>query len=268
MGFYKLPIREILDAATGVCVVFAAADGVVADEEVAAAAAQLVVLSNGALDVVEAAERFVAAAQALRSMDVPAYLEGLVEGLDPEARRLVVQVAAGVCAADGQVSADEKALYDQLVALAGVDFSDAENILADAEDERRRAKERASDAARVREALHARGWIDPYAALREAGVAVVGGGDAFQLQNAAGHLLRLEHYVEHGAFEFHVADASDEGPDYAFEYGDALDETLAAIFAVQNDVTVATADAAVRRVAAVCPDVYFTSNGDMERVTP
>jgi tellurite resistance protein len=268
MSLFKLDVSEMIDTIAGVCMCFASADGTVADAEMKTAAAQLVLLSKGALDVDEATERLVQASFELKGEGADPYLQRLVAPLGADDRKVLLQVAAAVVVADGVVHADEKRLYDRLVALTGAAVADAARLLADAADDHRRAAARGDDAARVKRALLAKGWIDPFAALRGAGVVVSGGGDAFQFANAAGHLVRLEHYVEHRAFELHVTDARDAGADYACEYGDALDATLAAIVAVQDTVTLANVAAAAKRVAAVCPTVYCTSDGEMERVTP
>jgi uncharacterized tellurite resistance protein B-like protein len=268
----ELSIRDRPVDLAGACYCVAAADGELHESEARQLAEQVHELA-GEGHSIDDIERMVREAhEGLERGGLDAYLRGLGRGMSVEARSQLLGAAAAIAGADGTLAKEERYVYFKLAAALGFRHDNADAILSAVTAAPPVTKRSASleggppsaETARLSAALRAAGWTDPREPLVEAGIEVGGFGAAvFQYRGPGGALLRLEHHPEEQTLHFRVTDEADVGSDLVILYGAKLDELLAVVVAMQDELTPQNLDEHRRKIADVCPDVRLLAETEL-----
>lgn len=129
-----------------------------------------------------------------------------------------------------------------------------------------------ADAVLVDTTMRGAGWVGAFDGFAGTDVQVSGFGEvALQLPNEEAHaLLRLEYHAKgpDGVQElhFHVSDESDSGVDFVLRAPGQLADVLAAIVAVQQQLSLDTVGEIVPSIADVCAEAYIVRDGHLQRI--
>lgn len=241
-------------AEVGLCLLLAAADGEVSDDELLALTTRIGALLGQ--DFVAGLEELVERElEDISAGGVDAYVERLPGRIPEPLRFEALRAACEVACADGLSPEEEDMLRDAGKALevdvaaihAAIGYRKTMPADGDAHtdepDERTRV---------IEDRLGARGWSDPTKELRAAGIApTIFGASSLEYRSPSGHLLRVEHHTCDGSVHLHVLDASDSGPEYVIFPGGCEADVADAIVAMQDEVSVANAAARVAALGAV-----------------
>jgi tellurite resistance protein len=247
-------------AEVGLCLLLAAADGEISDDELAVLTTRVGKLLGEDFPLRELEGVLEGEMEAIAEIGVDAYLEKLPPRILAERRFEALRAACEVACADGLSPEEEEMLRAAGVALdidvATIVGTTGYKKTLHAGDKDAHEDEPNERTREIAERLLASGWTDPLKELRDAGIGVSGfGALALQYECPNGHLLRLEHHTCDGSLHFHVTDATDNGPDYViFAEGRELD-AVGAIVALQDSVSVETLDQhlpALSRLGRVC----------------
>jgi uncharacterized tellurite resistance protein B-like protein len=235
-------------AEVGLCLLLAAADGEISDDELAVLTTRVGKLLGDDFPLRDLEGVLEGEMEAIAEVGVDAYLDKLAARIEPERRFEALRAACEVACADGLSPEEEEMLRAAGVALE-VDVATIvgttgykKTLHARHPDDKNAHEDEPNERTReIAERLFASGWTDPLKELRDAGIGVAGfGALALQYECPNGHLLRLEHHTCDGSLHFHVTDATDSGPDYViFAEGRELD-AIGAIVAIQDRVSVDT----------------------------
>ncbi|MBX3187966.1 MAG: tellurite resistance TerB family protein [Labilithrix sp.] len=250
-----------VEAEIGLCLLLAAVDGEISEEELAALTDRVGELLGDDFDPMRLPGLVEGELATIEEQGVDDYVAALPARIAPERRHEALRAACAVACADG-LAPEEEEVVRQVAAVLALD---ADAIIAsvgarndtihtggddDHEDDPN------DETKLIADRLGERGWIDPMQALRDAGINVGGfGALSLQYQGPKGHLLRLEHHTCDGSVHFHVEGASDTGADFVlFPEGREAD-LLDAILAMQDELTLDTLEhriGALLEVARVC----------------
>lgn len=198
---------------------------------------------------------------ALRTTKEEDYLAEVAQAFQGGFKRDALIVAYRICAADGAIKPPEAAAFRKLAQAMGLSGHELEAL----ESMARRA---AADAhpgpdalavARVK-ALLTRGWRDPFADARAAGLEPDWYDASVAWFSPSGAVLRLDLDAEAHALHVHLGALHLVVP-----YGAKLDELLALVDDVKETLGPETLDVYLPRLTALCGDVFVERDGQLVR---
>lgn len=231
-------------AEVGLCLLLAAADGEVSDDELLVLTTRIGKLMGD--DFVGGLEDLVEGElHAISDGGVDAYLAALSARIAEPRRVEALRAACEVACADGLSPEEEdmlraagRALDVDVAAIVGM-IGYRKTLHADSDAHTDEPDERTH---RIGERLGAGGWSDPMKDLRAAGIApTTFGAIALEYRAPNGHMLRVEHHTCDGSVHLHVLDPSDSGPEYVIFPEGREGELADAIVAMQDDISVSNA---------------------------
>jgi len=245
-----------IQAEIGLCLLFSAVDGEISEQELAALTDRVGLLLGDDFDPMRLPALLEGEMGSIEEQGVDDYVAKLPERI-PNARRYeAVRAACAVACADGLAPEEEEVVRQ----VCGVLDLDADTLI-DAVGSRNDTIGAAGDAhddepnentKLIADHLVKHGWIDPMQTLRDAGIGVSGfGAIALQYQVPNGHLMRVEHHTCDGSIHLHVTDESDTGSDLVLFPDGREGDVLAAVVAMQDDVTLANLEEHIKKLLAV-----------------
>lgn len=244
----------VASAEVGLCLLLAAADGAISDDELMVLTTRIGKLLGddfiGGLDELVEGELI-----AISDGGVDHYLAKLPARIADPRRVEALRAACEVACADGLSPEEEDMLRAAGKALV-VDVGAIVDMIG------YRKKLHADDDAHTDEPdertfvieayLGAHGWSDPMKELKNAGVApTTFGALSLEYRCPNGHMLRVEHHTCDGSVHLHVLDPSDSGPEYVIFPAGREVELADAIVAMQDEISVANAPARIPSLVAV-----------------
>ena len=202
----------------------------------------------------------------------PAFLADIAAALTGDFRRDALLVAFRVLASDHTIEPREEAAFRRLVEALGYDGPERD-ALASMAKASVQAMPEGVDAAGIElvKALTHRGWKDPFIELRAAGVEVHWFDVALQYvpsRVSAKTLLRLDLDAHERALHLHVTDENDVGPHVIAYYGRALADVVRLIDGVKEELSPESVELHLKKLYAVCPDLYLEGQGRLVRLGP
>lgn len=252
--------QRSIEAEIGLCLLFAAVDGEISEQELAALSDRVGVLLGDDFDPMRLPALVEAEMGTIEELGVDDYVAKLPARIAEGHRFEAVRAACVVACADGLAPEEE----DVVRQVCGVLAIDADTMIAGIggrhdtiSAERGEHDDPPNEQTkRIAHALRERGWLDPMQSLRDAGILVSGfGAVALQYESPTGHLLRLEHHTCDGSLHFHVTDAEENGTDLVLFPDGNESDLLDAIVAIQDEVTLDNLDEQLPkllRVSRVC----------------
>jgi uncharacterized tellurite resistance protein B-like protein len=234
--------QRSIEAEIGLCLLFAAVDGEISEQELAALSDHVGVLLGDDFDPMRLPALVEGEMGTIEELGVDDYVAALPQRIPEDRRFEAVRAACVVACADG-LAPEEEEVVRQVCGVLAID-ADAviervgarhDTIAAAGDDHEDEPNEQTKI---IGDRLRERGWVDPMQSLRDAGITVSGfGALALQYETPTGHLLRLEHHTCDGSMHFHVTDAEDSGTDLVLFPDGKESELLGAIVAMQDEVT-------------------------------
>jgi uncharacterized tellurite resistance protein B-like protein len=253
-------IQRSIEAEIGLCLLFAAVDGEISEEELAALSDHVGVLLGDDFDPMRLPALFEGEMGTIEELGVDDYVASLPERIPEERRLEAVRAACVVACADG-LAPEEEEVVRQVCGILAVD-ADAmiarvgarHDTIAAATNEH---DDEPNDQTKlIGDQLREHGWVDPMQALRDAGITVSSSGAiALQYENPRGHRLRLEHHTCDDSVHVHVTDEDESRTDLVLYPEGKERELLAAIVAIQDELTLDNLEqqlAKLLRIARVC----------------
>ena len=235
--------QRSIEAEIGLCLLFAAVDGEISEQELGALSDRVGVLLGDDFDPMRLPALVEGEMGSIEELGVDEYAAKLPERIPEERRFEAVRAACVVACADG-LAPEEEEVVRQVCGILGleanamIDLVGARNdtIAAEGDAHDDLPNERTEH---IVKRLGERGWVDPMQSMRDAGISVSGfGATALQYESPTGHLLRLEHHTCDDSIHLHVTDAEDSGTDLVlFSDDDRESELIDAIIAMQDVVT-------------------------------
>ncbi len=266
--------QRSIEAEIGLCLLFAAVDGEISEQELAALSDRVGVLLGDDFDPLRLPALVEGEMGTIEELGVDDYAAKLPERIPAERRFEAVRAACVVACADGLAPEEEEVVRQvcgilALDADALIDLVGARNDTIAASSGDSHDDEPNEQTEQIVKRLRERGWVDPMQSMRDAGISVSGfGAIALQYENPSGHLLRLEHHTCDDSIHLHVTDAEDSGTDLVlFSDDDREGELLDAIVALQDVVTLDNLEEQfpkLLRVARVCV-LHGESRVELER---
>lgn len=252
--------QRSIEAEIGLCILFSAVDGEISEKELGALSSRVGHLLGDDFDVMRLPALLERELGSISDNGVDDYVAKLPSRIPAERRYEAVRGACAVACADGLAPEEEEVVRqvcdildvdaDEVIVAVGA-RNDTISAAGDAHDDEPNAATKI-----IAEQLVGRGWTDPMQSMRDAGITVSGfGALALQYQSPNGHLLRVEHHTCDGSIHFHVTDDDDSGSDLVL-FADGRDKDLvAAISALQDEVSLENLEQHIRqlqKVARVC----------------
>ncbi|CAN5925028.1 hypothetical protein BH11MYX4_BH11MYX4_30930 [soil metagenome] len=239
--------QRSIEAEIGLCLLFAAVDGEISEQELGALSERLGVLLGDDFDPMQLPALVEGEMGTIEELGVDDYVARLPARIPLEHRSEAVRAACVVACADG-LAPEEEEVVRQVCAILAIDAdamiervgarNDTIAFAGDAHDDEPNAQ-----TALIGKRLGEHGWVDPMHSLRDAGITVSGfGAMALQYESPTGHLLRLEHHTCDGSIHLHVTDEEESGTDLVIAAEGKERELLDAIVSVQNDLTLDNLD--------------------------
>lgn len=252
--------QRSIEAEIGLCLLFAAVDGEISEQELAALSDHMGVLLGDDFDPMLLPALIEGEMGTIEDVGVDDYVAKLPERIPEDRRFEAVRAACVVACADG-LAPEEEEVVRQVCGVLAIDAdamidrvgarNDTISAAGDAHDDEPNAQ-----TALIVERLRERGWVDPMQSLRDAGITVSGfGAIALQYESPTGHLLRLEHHTCDGSIHLHVTDEDDSGTDLVLFPEGRESDLLDAIVAMQDEVTLDNLEPQLTkllRVSRVC----------------
>lgn len=264
--------QRSIEAEIGLCLLFAAVDGEISEQELAALSDRVGVLLGDDFDPMRLPALVEGEMGTIEELGVDDYVAKLPERIAEDRRVEAVRAACVVACADG-LAPEEEEVVRQVCGVLSID-ADAliagigaqhDTIAAAADEHDDDPNEQTK---LIAHELRGRGWVDPMQAMRDAGITVTGfGAVALQYESPTGHLLRLEHHTCDGSLHLHVTDADDSGTDLVLFPEGKESDLLGAIIAMQDEVTLDNLEQQLPkllRVSRVCV-LHGESLVEMER---
>jgi len=251
--------QRSIEAEIGLCLLFAAVDGEISEQELGALSDRVGVLLGDDFDPMRLPELVEGEMGTIEELGVDDYVAQLPDRIPIEHRFEAVRAACVVACADG-LAPEEEEVVRQVCAILAIDAdgmiervgarNDTIAAAGDAHDD-----EPNEQTALIGKRLVEHGWVDPMQSLRDAGITVSGvGAIALQYESPTRHLLRLEHHTCDGSIHLHVTDEEESGTDLVLAPGGKESEVVGAILALQDAVTLDNLDQhlpALLRIARV-----------------
>lgn len=196
---------------------------------------------------------------ALRTRREADYLAEVADAFQGGFKRDALIVAYRICAADGAIKPPEAAAFRKLAQAMGLTGHELEAL----ESMARRAAAAAHPgrdelgAAKVK-ALSTRGWRDPFADARAAGLEPEWFDASVAWFAPSGAVLRLDLDAEEHALHVHLGELHLVVP-----YGAKLDELLALVDDAKETLRAETLDVYLPKLKALCGDVFIERDGGL-----
>lgn len=254
-----MPLPTV-DAEIGLCLLLAAADGEISEDELAALTDRLGELLGDDFDPMQLPPLIEGELGSIEEHGVDDYVAKLPTRLPPGRRYEALRAACAVACADG-LAAEEEEVVRQVAEVLDIDADALISAVGARNDTLYEGHDDHSDDPNqetklIADRLGQRGWVDPMQTLRDAGINVGGfGALSLQYQGAKGQLLRLEHHTCDGSVHFHVADESETGADFVLFPEGRETDLLTAIVEIQDELTLDTLEQKLPKlmeVARVC----------------
>jgi len=198
----------------------------------------------------------------LRTSGEEAFLAEVAKAFEAGHKHDALIVAYRICAADGAIKPPEVAAFRKLaqaMGLAGLELDALESMASLSAAAAKPGRDE-TGVAKVR-ALLTRGWRDPFADVRLAGLEPGAYDAAVAWVNPSGPTVRLDLDAEGHLLHVHLGE-----PHLVVPYSDKLDEVLALLHDVKETMNAATLDVYLPRLHALCGDVFLERGGHLVRV--
>ena len=249
-------IQRSIEAEIGLCLLFAAVDGEISEQELGALSDRVGVLLGEEFDLTRLPALVEGEMGTIEELGVDDYVARLPERIAPDRRFEAVRAACVVACADG-LAPEEEEVVRQVCAILELDAdgiidrigarNDTIAVAGDAHDD-----EPNETSALITKRLGERGWVDPMQAMRDAGISVSGfGAIALQYESPTEHLLRLEHHTCDGTIHLHVTDEEESGMDLVITPDGKESALLTAILALQDEVTLDNLDGQLAKLLRI-----------------
>jgi tellurite resistance protein len=198
----------------------------------------------------------------LRTESEDAFLADVAQAFQGGHKRDALIVAYRICAADGAITPAETTAFRKLARAMGLDGLELDALETMASRSAQASHPGRDDVgiAKVK-ALMTRGWRDPFADLRTAGLEPGQYDAAVAWVNTSGATVRLDLDAESHLLHVHLGE-----PHLVIPYGTKLDEVLALLDDVKETLTVATLDVYLPKLSVLCGDLFLERNGHLVRV--
>ncbi len=248
--------QRSIEAEIGLCLLFAAVDGEISEQELGALSDRVGVLLGEDFDAMRLPALVEGEMGTIEELGVDSYVARLPDRIAPDRRFEAVRAACVVACADG-LAPEEEEVVRQVCAILALDAdamiervgarNDTIAVAGDAHDD-----EPNETSALIMGRLVERGWVDPMQAMRDAGISVSGfGAIALQYESPTEHLLRLEHHTCDGSIHLHVTDEEESGMDLVITPDGKESELLTAILALQDEVTLDNLDGQLAKLLRI-----------------
>ncbi|MDB4939476.1 MAG: hypothetical protein JWP87_6448 [Labilithrix sp.] len=265
--------QRSIEAEIGLCILFSAVDGEISDKELGALSNRVGHLLGDDFDVMRLPALLDGELGSISEQGVDGYVAKLPSRIPTEHRFEAVRAACAVACADG-LAPEEEEVVRQVCGVLDVDADDVIDAVGARNDTIAAAGDTHDDEPNaetklIADTLVPRGWVDPMQSLRDAGISVSGfGALALQYESPKGHLLRVEHHTCDGSIHFHVTDDSDGGSDLVLFPDGRAKDVLAAIVAMQDEVTLESIEAQIVKLQAVSRVCIFNGESLVEIQKP
>lgn len=198
----------------------------------------------------------------LRTKGEAAFLEDVAQAFQGGFKRDALIVAYRICAADGAIKTAEASAFRKLanaMGLTGLELDALESMASRAAADAHPGKDELGPA--KLKALTTRGWRDPLADARAAGIETDWYDASVAYFAQSGDVIRLDLDADEHALHLHLGAAHLVVP-----YGQRLDEVLALIHDARETLSGTTLDVYLPKLSALCGDVYLEREGHLVRV--
>lgn len=198
----------------------------------------------------------------LRTRGEAAFLEEVAKAFQGGFKRDALIVAYRICAADGAIKPPEAEAFRKLavaMGLTGQELDALESMASRAAADAQPGKDELGPA--KLKALATRGWRDPLADARAAGIETDWYDASVAYFAQSGDVIRLDLDADEHALHVHLGTAH-----LVMPYGQRLDEVLALIHDARETLSATTLDVYLPKLSALCGDVYLERDGHLVRV--
>lgn len=197
----------------------------------------------------------------LRTKGEAAFLEEVAKAFQGGFKRDALVVAYRICAADGAIEPAEAAAFRKLahaMGLSGFELDALESMARRAAVDAHPGKDELGPA--KLKALTTRGWRDPLADARAAGIETDWYDASVAYFAQSGDVIRLDLDADEHVLHLHLGPAHLVVP-----YGQRLDEVLALVHDARETLSATTLDVYLPKLTALCGDVYLERDGRLVR---
>jgi tellurite resistance protein len=197
----------------------------------------------------------------LRTKGEAAFLEEVAKAFQGGFKRDALVVAYRICAADGAIKPAEAAAFRKLahaMGLGGFELDALESMARRAAVDAHPGKDELGPA--KLKALTTRGWRDPLADARAAGIETDWYDASVAYFAQSGDVIRLDLDADEHVLHLHLGPAHLVVP-----YGQRLDEVLALVHDARETLSATTLDVYLPKLTALCGDVYLERDGRLVR---